>query len=442
MVNTAGLRLDQAPPIHLPLRLLLTAPWFAVAAAVLLMVSGGEALASRWTPAALAMTHLIVIGFLGQAMCGALLQMLPVIAGAPVPGVHWVATLVHLALGAGAALLAAGLLGGGPWPLALGAGGATLGFAVFLAALTVALTRAQGAPATLLALRLAAFSLAVTVIIGATLASALLGWTALPGLPAWIDLHLAWGLFGWVGLLILGVAYQVVPMFHITPAYPATLARWLAPVLFAALVIAGLGTLTDLGGIVRLAQGAIALGFGAFALVTLDLQRRRSRPRRDATLLHWWSAMASAIAAAFAWGLGAPDTLVGVLLLVGVGVGLPSGMLLKIVPFLCWFHLQQRQVSAGRFEVRVPHMHGFLPARLARWQWALHLGALTTLAAACAEPRLAPALAPTGGLLLALASLLLAGLLLTSAWRYRGIRKSLEGPVPLDLGPGVRARRY
>jgi hypothetical protein len=140
---------------------------------------------------------------------------------------------------------------------------------------------------------MATFSLAPTVLIGAGLVSVLVGWTALPGFPAWVDLHLAWGLFGWVGLLILGVAYQVVPMFHVTPAYPAALARWLTPMLFAALVIAGLGTLTGLGGVVWLGQGAIALGFGVFALVTLDLQRRRATG--TTRLLRWWLAMASAV---------------------------------------------------------------------------------------------------------------------------------------------------
>jgi hypothetical protein len=277
-----------------------------------------------------------------------------------------------------------------------------------------------------LALRLAAASLVPTLALGATLASALLGVAAVPDFAAWVDLHLAWGLFGWAGLLILGVAYQVVPMFHVTPAYPAAMTRILAPVLFGALIVISLATLTGRSSLVWLAQGVIALGLGLFALITLDLQRRRCRPRRDATLLHWWLAMTSAVAAGCAWGLGAPDVLVGVLLLVGVGVGLSSGMLFKIVPFLLWFHLQQRQIDAGRFEVRVPHMHGFLPDRLARWQWALHLGALAVLAGGCAEPRLIPA----GGALLALAALLLAGLLFTSVWRYRRTRKLLEGPSP------------
>ncbi len=414
MVDTAGLRLDQAPPIHLPLRLLLTAPWFAVAAGVLLIASGDGALTSRWNPAALALTHLIVIGFLGQAMCGALLQMLPVIAGAPVPGVAWVAPVVHLALTAGAAFLAAGFLGAGLWVLGLGAAGSAAGFAVFVAAAALALTRAHGAPAVLSALRLAVLSLVPTLAIGLALVGMLLGWVVLPRFGSWVDLHLTWALFGWIGLLILGIGYQVVSMFHVTPAYPPGLVRWLPPLVFAALVGVSLATLLGQGELAWLGRGVIAIAFAAFALVTLRLQHHRSRPRRDPTLLYWWSAMGAGLGAAIAWVGGAPETLVGVLLLVGVGIGLPSGMLLKIVPFLCWFHLQQRKVATGRIEVRVPHMGGFLPERLARWQWGLHLAAMTALAGACLEPRLTFA----GGAFLALSALLLAGLLFSAAWRY------------------------
>ena len=87
MLNTTGLTLEQAPPIHVPFRLFLTAPLFLLCSACILAWQGEVILVSRWSPATLAVAHLIAIGFLGQVMCGALLQMLPVIAGAPVPAV-------------------------------------------------------------------------------------------------------------------------------------------------------------------------------------------------------------------------------------------------------------------------------------------------------------------------------------------------------------------
>jgi hypothetical protein len=58
----ALLSFDQGPPISAPLRFFITAPLFAIGAGFLLLWSGPELFASRWTPAALALTHLITVG--------------------------------------------------------------------------------------------------------------------------------------------------------------------------------------------------------------------------------------------------------------------------------------------------------------------------------------------------------------------------------------------
>ena len=82
----ALLSFDQAPPISAPMRYFLTAPLFAILAGVLILVSGPDIFASRWTPAALALTHLITAGFMLQVMLGAMQQLLPVAVGAiPAP---------------------------------------------------------------------------------------------------------------------------------------------------------------------------------------------------------------------------------------------------------------------------------------------------------------------------------------------------------------------
>ena len=75
-MNTAGLSLEQAPPFSVPLRFFLTAPWFLVLAAALILWEGPGIFASRWLPATLALTHLLVLGFMAQVMLGALLQIL------------------------------------------------------------------------------------------------------------------------------------------------------------------------------------------------------------------------------------------------------------------------------------------------------------------------------------------------------------------------------
>jgi hypothetical protein len=415
MINTRGLALDQAPPFHIPARFFLIGPLFAILAGLLLVWEGPSLLASRWMPAALAAVHLITLGYLGQVMCGALLQMLPVVVGSPVPGVRWVGTLTHAGLALGAPSLAWGLWGGGTLALGVGAGASALALLVFVIPVTLALARSRGDPGTRRALRAASLGLVMTVILGLILTGALLGWLRLAAFNPWLDAHAIWGLLGWVGLLILGVAVQVIPLFYVTPSYPRFARYWLAPLL---LVGTGLGSLAgilgwDLGA--RLALGATTLGFVLFALLTLGLLIKRGRRRLDPTLLHWWSAMLALGGAGLAWVLGAPPTPIGVLLLVGPGLGLPAGMLFKIMPFLAWFHLQHRQVTSGRFDLRLPHMGTLLPISWARVQFGLHLLALLLMMGALFIPELArPA-----GLALALSALVLEGLLVGVIHAYR-----------------------
>src|SRR5690606_26068836 len=88
----------------------LTAPVFAIAAAVLLLWQGPAALVSRWSPATLALTHLMTLGFLALSMIGSLLQILPVVAGIEVPKPALAARAIHLLLTIGTLALSAAFL--------------------------------------------------------------------------------------------------------------------------------------------------------------------------------------------------------------------------------------------------------------------------------------------------------------------------------------------
>src|SRR5262249_36134856 len=90
-----ALQFEQAPPIASTFRFFLTAPWFGVAAGLLLAWHGPAAFASRWGPQAMALTHLLTVGFMLQAMAGALLQVVPVVAGGNVRWPRGIAASVH-----------------------------------------------------------------------------------------------------------------------------------------------------------------------------------------------------------------------------------------------------------------------------------------------------------------------------------------------------------
>jgi hypothetical protein len=179
-----------------------------------------------------------------------------------------------------------------------------------------------------------------------------------------------------------------------------------------------------------LIDGALTSGFAVFALVTLWRLSQRARRQPDATLWHWWLTLATLLIALPAWWLDAPTAWLGLWLLAGVGIGLPSGMMVKIVPFLSWFHLQSRQLSRGRLDIRVPHMHRLLPERLARMQAAGQFAALVLLLGAGliinGAPAVAVFLTRAAAVLLALAQLGLLALLGQAVWRYRQVARQLS----------------
>ncbi|MEO8600318.1 MAG: permease, partial [bacterium] len=195
------LSFDQTPPVSVPLRFFLTAPVFAIIASLLLIWYGPQALESRWVPLTLTLTHLLTLGFLATAMVGAVVQILPVVAGVHLPRAQLTAGIVHFFLVVGTAALAGAFLLAQPllFKLAL----LFLGFAFLwlLGASVFGLWRVSDASATLWAIRLALIALLVTVILGATLAS-VFAWTFGLPLVELTDMHARWGLLGWVGLLV------------------------------------------------------------------------------------------------------------------------------------------------------------------------------------------------------------------------------------------------
>lgn len=389
-MQPAGLTLDQAPPIAVPFRFFLTAPVFLLAAAALLAWSGAEAFDARATPAALAVTHLVTLGYMAMVMLGAMLQILPVLAGAPVPGARVVAAGSHALLCVGAAALAGGFALALPALTKLAAWTLGAAFVLFLGAVAMALARVAVRSATVVGMTLAAVALAITVALGLALA-AMHGWgVALPSFSI-RELHPAWGLAGWTGLLVAGVAYQVVPMFQMTPPYPPAMTRWFPAAVFALLVAWSVAKWH--GGVPTLAATLavfLAGGYIAFALTTLVLQTQRRRRVPDATLAFWQLGMASIAVAAAVWCVRAvrPETpdaldlLIGILTIAGGAVAVIAGMLYKIVPFLGWFHLQASIGPKG-----APHMKKFLGDSPQQLHVRVHTVAVVALAAAALWPR-------------------------------------------------------
>ena len=255
-------------------------------------------------------------------------------------------------------------------------GGAVVGF---LAVAAWALWPVPSTSPTILGIKLAMLGLFGTLLLGGTLASGLaLGWQI-----SWVkitDLHAGWGLVAWIGGLVASLAYVVVPMFQLTPGYPARMSWWLPMTLFGGCDLWLLAVVTEYEWAIRLGNGIVALAGGVLAGATLRLQAKRRRAKWDATSRGWQFGMACVLAAAAMQLLGVlwPDLTdldgwpIGFGALLGVGgiMSLIIGMLYKIIPFLSWLHLQE----VGENRVPAPAMTKMLPEiqmmRQMKWHFA------------------------------------------------------------------------
>lgn len=381
-MKIASLSTGQAPPISVPLRFFTTAPLFLVLVALMLMSGSDNPFADIHSPALLAATHCFTLGFMAMIMLGAMQQILPVVIGSPMPASRVNAWLNFLMLILGALLLPAGFMLGKPgllniaWPL-LG-----LAFTTFISASLISLARSPARNPSKTAILLSILALSGAIALGMLLAHGYATGSSLPYAKL-ATAHITLALGGWLMLLIVGVSYQVVPMFQLTPNYPEWLVNSLTPAIFIVLMLSLLSLLLEPKPhwLVIAVQGLFWFIASCFAVTTLRLQSKRRRRVADATLSFFQLGMLAllcaalfALAALFFPGIDRLGTVSAVLFLLGFAMSLMLGMLYKIVPFLVWFHLFR-----GGIKSNVPNMKKTIPVP---WMWRhLWLHRSTLLAA-------------------------------------------------------------
>ncbi len=424
---------DAAPPIAAPLRFFLSMPLFGVLLALALVLVEPVSLGSRWHGQVLAMTHLLTLGMLGQPMLGALIQMLPVVAGVGLPWPVWLARWTHGLLLPGILALCAGFWGSSLIFLQVAAVLLPLSLLPFLLSGLLGLIRYGSKDATSRMILLALSALMLVVVMGAGLLSHL-GWGVMLDAVRLTNLHALWGGLGWILALVAGVAYTVVPMFQMTPRYPSWMERSALPLMLVLLVLVSCWWWCGWPGARWVPMTLLAGMAAAFSLITVWLQRQ-SRRASDVTLQFWRAGM---LCLALASGLALPvwqgiwpraGLLAGAVFLLGFGVSVVNGMLYKIVPFLVWLHLQR--INRHRFAI--PNMKQIMAEAPMLRQWRWHLVSLSLLVPALAWPErllLVPA-----GLALAVSQGLLGFNLLQAARLYQSTARRIHSAEAGSLVP-------
>lgn len=370
-------------PASIPLRYFGAAAVFHLAAWIAL--GAGAAGAPRfvgglgWPLAAL---HFVTLGVLAMTAIGASLQLMPVATRQPVystrlpAAIWWVYT-------AGVGVTAVGMGIGAPLWLGAGAVAVVAGLIGYGVLTARNLAGARGMAGIVTHGWIALASLAVVVVSAVSLAFTYLGWPLFTRETA-LALHVPFTAYGFMGMLALGLAYILVPMFALSPAPDETQVRVSAALAALALLLAGAAAFGR-GYAVPLQAAALAAGAGAVALhlrlvlLALRTGMRRELGRSFRLVRIAWALMVASLALALATVL-APDvpmlaTLFGIVLVPGWLLTLVLGMMQRIVPFLASMHK-----APG---TKLPRTPSSLTAdRPLAIHYACHLCALVLLVAA------------------------------------------------------------
>ena len=369
-----GLSIEQAPPISAPLRFFLTAPLFAIFAGLLIFFSDASVLISRYSIESIVVTHAITIGFFGFIILGALTQMLPVLAGAKMPKVIFITTTSHLFLVLGSVLMFLGLLQSNSVInlaafISLGSG-----FLLILSAIALSIKSVQHFNATVKSMTISLFFAFSIVFMGLFLLYSYIS-KDMPEIHTTIaNIHSVWAIFGFCGLLIIGVSFQVLPMFYVAPKFKNFCKKrvlWLIP--FGLLTWLFLNLFAPEYALV--AKLWIATFFWAFATALWRKMGARRRPVTDVTVWYWRSASMFLTLGAFLWIFDEyfkHEYIVMVAVFIGGGfiMSIMIGMLYKIVPFLVWFHLNAKGYMS------IPTITEMINKNLAKVQFILLIGSL------------------------------------------------------------------
>ncbi|WDE13801.1 hypothetical protein [Thalassomonas haliotis] len=390
-MKLSGLSFSVMPPLSVPFRYFISAALMVVLLAGFILFSGPDPWLSRWHPAMLTITHGFTLGFISTVMMGALLQLLPVVGGVGMPKVRLFGGVCHVLHIGGSLILMLAFIW--PQPLFLMQTALVLlltGFFLYLAAVAWVLLQKLSQGATINAIRLAVLALAVTVVLGGLLLSRNLGAELISGHKVYTNLHVFSGLAGWIAMLIIGVSFQVIPMFHVAPDFP----KWLSRA-FPLLILAGLLWLFWRG------LSSLYLGESSrhsalnepvllllllnclFAAVLLRVISRRKRKVPDNTLDYWRLSAFSlfVITAIFLipenylpeqFNSKKQMWLIAAYLYFYV-LSVIQGLLLKILPFLSYNHLQQQCLMNFQAMQYLPNMHELLPKKHGRLLFISHI---------------------------------------------------------------------
>jgi len=365
-----GLSLDQAPPISVPFRFFLTAPIFAIIIGVLIFFNDANLILNRYSEISIAIVHLFTLGILSMIIVGAMQQMMPVLAGAVIKKPILFANIVHGSLTLGTVFFALYFIYSVKILLIIATLLLAIAFFTFFFVSIKLLIKVEFLTPTVIAMRIFVVLGLITTLLGLHLAGAHISDNIASNHYSFVSIHILFGMFGFATVLIMGVSFQVIPMFYVARDFPKFVKNKI-PFILVFLLFSYIA-FEFLSINMTLIKILLLLTIGIFAYYGIDSLNNRRRPIFDVTLLYWKLSLYMLIASMLIWTFSKNDVSYLLSILFGLGFlfSLLQGMVYKIIPFLCWFHL----TSKGHFNV--PTMRELIVENSIKLQFYIYASSL------------------------------------------------------------------
>jgi hypothetical protein len=364
-----GLSLDQAPPISVPFRFFLSAPIFGVLMSFVIFFTPFNEISNQYSHFAIGVVHLFTLGILSMIIFGAMQQMMPVLAGAIIKKTRLFANVVHTSLVLGTLFLSFSFIFEIKILLHIAVLFLSIAFLTFFIMSIKLLFKVKYLTSTVKAMRLFSLAGIITLFLGLYLAISHMTLEFDAQYYSFVFLHILFGLFGFALLLIMGVSFQVIPMFYVAPDFPKFIQNKLPLIIFILLFVSALFFFFDINILIlKIIFSSLIISFCFYGLKSLN---NRKRPVFDATLWYWKFSLVSLAISLIIWLVGFDTNyILAVVFAFGFLYSLLQGMVYKIIPFLSWFHL----TSKGYF--KLPTIREFINERYIKIHFFVHISSV------------------------------------------------------------------
>ncbi|MCK9161259.1 MAG: hypothetical protein GX118_07180 [Arcobacter butzleri] len=358
----SGLSLDQAPPIKVVFSFFITAAIFGLFGSLNILLFDYNYI----------FFHLLTIGFFSFVMIGALFQMFPVMIGVGVKFLIPTFRIVYFSLFFGLLFFYLSYFFTNTILIKISTLLLLIGFLTFIVDFLYSLFSSSiKYDATSISMAIALLFFAFGIVFGIGL---LLGYYGITSFNIAYTTHLNTIFFGAIFILVMGISFKIIPMFWVAKEYPNYCRYFILPLisslvlLYIVLELFGFTTSKELFG------ALFALPLMAFYSITFRRLRNRKRKLKDYSiyfintgLILGFIGACLLIAQNF---IGIKKELFFTLFGLGCASSYIFGLLYKIVPFLCWFHLS----SKGLFDI--PTIKEFIEEKYIKAHFIVHIFAL------------------------------------------------------------------